>query len=294
MLYTIENDKIRVEISDKGAELQSIVGKKTGFEYLWQGDAKYWGNRATVLFPICGRLTEGKYTYEGNTYEMVLHGFARQSVFNVIAQNKESITLELKSSEDSRKIYPFDFTFRMTYALDGATVKNEFTVINEGEGDLPFSVGGHPGFNVPFADGEAFEDYFITFKEKCAPKKLVMSPTCYYTGKDEDFKLKCGKRFDLKHELFANDAIFLKETDHTVSLKSSKNKRAVTVEFSDKLTHVGFWQKPNSDAPYVCIEPWSGVPAYDGIVDDFKTKNLLTHLPAGETYENWFTITITE
>ena len=64
MLYTIENEQIRVEISDRGAEIMSIVGKKSGHEYLWQGDAKYWASRATVLFPICGRLTEGKYTYE--------------------------------------------------------------------------------------------------------------------------------------------------------------------------------------------------------------------------------------
>ena len=76
MIYTIENDSIRVQISDVGAELQSIVGKKDNTEYLWQGDAQYWSGRAYNLFPICGRLTDGKYTYQGKTYEMNLHGFA--------------------------------------------------------------------------------------------------------------------------------------------------------------------------------------------------------------------------
>ena len=78
MIYTIENDSIRVQISDVGAELQSIVGKKDNTEYLWQGDAQYWSGRAYNLFPICGRLTDGKYTYQGKTYEMNLHGFARK------------------------------------------------------------------------------------------------------------------------------------------------------------------------------------------------------------------------
>jgi galactose mutarotase-like enzyme len=294
MIYTIENEQLKVEISDKGAEIMSIVGKKTGHEYLWQGDKTYWGGRATVLFPICGRLTDGKYTYGGKTYEMILHGFSKLSTHKVIAQTKESITFELCADEESKAIYPFDFIFRMTYTLEGASLKNLFTVINEKEEDLPFSVGGHPGFNVPFIEGEQFEDYYLEFENAVPCERLVMSPTCYYTGANEPFPLKDGKIIELRHELFANDAIFLTGTDRTVSLKSKKNDRAVTVNFSDKMVNLGLWQKPNTDAPYVCIEPWHGVPAYDGKVDDFATKNLFTHLKKGETYTNEFTITITE
>lgn len=294
MLYTIENEQLRVEISDIGAEIMSIVGKKTGHEYLWQGDKTYWGGRATVLFPICGRLTDGKYTYNGKTYEMVLHGFSKLQTHKVIAQTKESITFELSATEETKAIYPFDFIFRMTYTLDGASLKNLFTVINEKEDDLPFSVGGHPGFNIPFVEGERFEDYYLEFENAVPCERLVMSPTCYYTGENEPFPLKDGKILELRHEIFENDAIFLTGTDRTVSLKSKKNDRAVTVKFSDKMNNLGFWQKPNSDAPYVCIEPWQGVPAYDGKIDDFATKNLFTHLKKGETYTNEFTITITE
>ena len=294
MIYTIENEQLKVEISDKGAELMSIVGKKTGFEYLWQGDSTYWAGRATVLFPICGRLTDGKYTYEGKEYEMILHGFSKLSTHKVIAQTKTSITSELASDEERKKSYPFDFIFRMTYTLDGASIKHDFKVINEKEDDLPFSVGGHPGFNIPFVAGEAFEDYYLEFANAIPCQRLVMSPTCYYTGANEDFPLKDGKVIELRHDIFANDAIFLTGTDRKVSLKSKKNDRAVVVEFSDKMVNLGIWQKPNTDAPYVCIEPWSGVPAYDQKVDDFATKNLFTHLKKGETYTNNFSVTIVE
>lgn len=75
MLYTIFNDFIEVTISDVGAELQSIRSKSDGTEYLWQGNPEFWAGRAYNLFPICGRLTEGRYTFEGKTYEMNLHGF---------------------------------------------------------------------------------------------------------------------------------------------------------------------------------------------------------------------------
>ncbi|MBQ7380665.1 MAG: aldose 1-epimerase family protein, partial [Clostridia bacterium] len=164
MNYIIENSAIRVEISDLGAELMSIVGKKTGFEYLWQGDAEYWSSRASVLFPICGRLTEGKYTYRGKTYEMVLHGFARKQVFTVVEQKADAITFELRPNEASREAYPFDFIFRVIYTLDGASVRTTLAVENPGKENLPFSVGGHPGFNIPFVEGESFEDYYMEFK----------------------------------------------------------------------------------------------------------------------------------
>jgi len=293
MIYTIENEQIKVDISDRGAEMMSLVGKKTGFEYLWQGDATYWASRATVLFPICGRLTDGKYTFGGQTYEMILHGFAKLSDFTVVAHNRESITFELVSSEESRKIYPFDFVLRMTYTLDGASVKTAFEVKNPMDAALPFSVGGHPGFNIPFCEGEAFEDYYLEFACKKDCRRLVMSPTCYYTGETEPMVLEDGKILRLRHELFDNDAIFLEGMCRKVSLKSTKNDRAITVNWDD-MTHVGFWQKPHTDAPYVCIEPWHGVPAYDGKIDDFATKNEFIHLPAGEVYHNEFTVTVTE
>ena len=89
MIYTIENDVLRVDIENIGAELMSIYSKKTGTEYLWQGDKKYWGSRAPLLFPICGRLYKNEYTYKDKKYEMMLHGFARKMAFTVESHSKE-------------------------------------------------------------------------------------------------------------------------------------------------------------------------------------------------------------
>ena len=79
MLYTIENKKIKVTVSDMGAEMTSLILKKTGVEYLWQGDPTYWTGHAYNLFPICGRLWEGKYTYQGNTYYAAPMSFIRDN-----------------------------------------------------------------------------------------------------------------------------------------------------------------------------------------------------------------------
>lgn len=92
-LYTLENDVISVVINSIGAELYSIKTKADGCEYLWQGDPEYWSGRSYNLFPICGRLTEGKYTYNGKTCEMNLHGFARDSEFSLIKREAGELSI---------------------------------------------------------------------------------------------------------------------------------------------------------------------------------------------------------
>ncbi len=293
MNYAIENDKLRVVVSTLGAELCSIYGKTTNFEYLWQGDENYWRGRATNVFPNCGRLWEGKYTYEGKTYELPCHGFAKLHQFEAVSFSPTKLVFRLTDNEETRKVYPFAFTLTITYTLSGCTVKTEYKVENNGEGDLPFSLGGHPGFNLPLEEGIEFEDHYLEFENKCKVKKLTLSPTCFYTGENEAFTLKGSKIIPLKHSMFNKDAIFLSGMDKTITLKSDKTERFVKVKFPE-MTHVGFWHTPYTKAPFVCIEPWNGVPGLDGIIEDFSDKTEFTHLSSGETYVNFFDIEVNE
>ena len=72
MQFTIENDQLRVTVDSLGCEVVSVEGKKDGCEYLWTGDPQFWSGHAPTMFPICGRLNEGKYFYDGKEYEMNL------------------------------------------------------------------------------------------------------------------------------------------------------------------------------------------------------------------------------
>ena len=289
--YAIENDKIKIEVTDVGAELASLVLKADGTEYLWQRDATYWASSASNLFPICGRLTEGKYTYQGNTYEMILHGFARHKEMQVIAQTENTLVFELKADAESLAQYPFAFVLQIGYELSGNTVTQTFTVKNEDDKVMYFAVGGHPGFNVPLTEGETFEDYYVEFDCVKPAKKLVMSPTCYFTGELVDFPMEDGKRIPLKHSLFDNDAIFLADMCKGVTLKSHKCDKEVHLAYP-QMQYLGFWHKPKTEAPYICIEPWYSTPAFDCKIDDLETKNQMIALPSGETYTNSFTISI--
>ena len=124
----ISNSILTVEISEHGAELQSI--KKNGKEYLWQGDAKFWGRRSPVLFPNVGRVWEDKYRHAGNTYEIGQHGFARLMEHDFVDQTADTIVLELCANEETLKKFPFEFRLVSTFTLEGDTVHHTLTVEN--------------------------------------------------------------------------------------------------------------------------------------------------------------------
>lgn len=69
---------------------------RQGTQFLWNGDEKYWRDRAPVLFPYVARLTEGCYTLYGERYSMDIHGFAKDSVFSIEEQSADSVTFCLR------------------------------------------------------------------------------------------------------------------------------------------------------------------------------------------------------
>lgn len=104
MVYELNNEKLSVQFSTLGAEMMSLKNKKTGQEYLWQGDKQYWGRRSPVLFPIVGRLKEDKYIHHDQEYHMSQHGFARDMEFACISENKEEIWFALDATPTTREL----------------------------------------------------------------------------------------------------------------------------------------------------------------------------------------------
>lgn len=290
MEYVIQNEYLTASVSDLGAELMSLKSSD-GHEYLWQGDPKYWDGRAPIMFPICGRLFNGEYTYLGKTYTLPNHGFARKSTFTLKSAAKSFITLELVPNEEILACYPFNFVFDVTFALVGNRLDVKYEVKNTDDKELIFSVGGHPAFNVPLDKGLKFEDCYVEFAKKCEAVRVDFSDTCFLTHNDPVYNENGTKRIDLTHDLFDNDAIFLYNVCKEIKLASDKTKRSVTMTF-DGMKYIGLWHAVKTDAPYVCIEPWTSVPATDGVVDNLLTKEEMIHLPCGYSYKNGYSVKI--
>lgn len=291
MIHVIENENLVVEINQTGAELFSIKSKKTGLEYLWQGNPEFWKARATVLFPVCGRMYEGKYYYDNKEYEMPIHGFAKLFDFSVEEKTEGSITLSLIGNEQTKKYYPFDFKFAVKYTLIDDKIETLYNVKNLDDKDMYFSLGGHPGFNVPFDANDKFEDYYIEFSSN-ELDKYVLSDKCFYLNKTQKFDLVDNK-LNLIHDLFDNDALFFMTNSDVVKLKSNKHANYLEVSYKD-MTALGLWHKPKTQAPYVCIEPWHGIPSDQDKIDNLSQKRQIIKLDKDKEYNTYINISVKE
>ncbi len=287
MLGTIENEYLKVSVSSNGAEFSSIINKKNGIEYLWQGDEKYWPDRAPILFPVCGRLYGFKYFHDGKEYEIGLHGFYGLSHYEIVENTATTVTFLLHEDDETLKIYPFRFNLFAKFSLFENCINVDFTVVNRGEYSMIFSIGAHPGFNVPLAENEVFEDYYIDFGSECHPEIIHN----FHDGSPfEKYPLKDGKTIPLFHSVFDEDGLFLKNTTGFAAIRSRKSDRAVEVSYHG-FKYVGIWHWPETDAPYVCIEPWYSLPLATEVKSLEDYEGLIT-LEKGKEYNIGYKIAI--
>lgn len=289
MIYTIENENIRASFSSLGGEIKSIYGKKTECEYLWQGDEAFWAGQAPLLFPICGRLLGGGYTYAGKRYEMALHGFVRKMELSLGEKTDTSITFYTEDTEETRAMYPFAFRFSVTYSLSGSTLTVDHKVENKDEKELIFALGAHPGFRVPMGDDKP-EDYALTFADHITEGTHVVFINNFTSRAWAPYALPEHK-INYSNEMFDAGSWFFTNIGDTVTLGSPVSGRFVRLDFAG-FPILGLWHAEGTSAPFLCIEPWESVPTYHDKEDALETKALMNHLIPGGTYRKAYTITV--
>lgn len=255
-MYSIQNDFIKIRVAPKGAELQSISNAITGQEYMWSGDTAFWGKYSPVLFPIVGTLKEETYYFQGKPYQLPRHGFAREMGFLLHEQEAHRLVFLLESNKDTLAKYPFNFEFYIGYTIERNQLSVSYSVINTGERDMYFSVGGHPAFRVPLFEGELYEDYYLQFNQNETAGKWPVTVDGLLEKEPVPF-LESTDRFRLSKELFYKDAIVLKHLNsNSVKLLSAKSGKGFEFDFSG-FPYLGIWAA--KDADFVCIEPWCGI-----------------------------------
>lgn len=287
MNYQIRNDKLEVSVMARGAQMCSVQDacKK---EYLWQPDEQIWADQAPTLFPYVGRLHNQTYTYKKKEYTMGIHGFAMDYEF--VCQNirDDYLVCVIENTEETRKIYPFSFQFEVHYELIDSTIRVKYVIKNKDNKAMYFGVGGHPGFKVPLGEGERFEDYYLHFPKAQSSQQIWMTDTGYVLEGKDHFALKEGNILPLRHQLFDQDAIVLTETGQEVELCGPAGT-VLTVRYPD-MPYLGLWHRPKTEAEYVCIEPWSSLPARYETIEALEEKQDLICLEAGEVYCNTWEI----
>lgn len=276
MINTLENTLIKVEVSDQGAELQSIFHKQFQIEYLWQGEASVWPRKAPVLFPIVGKVKDNTYKVAGKEYSLPQHGFARDKAFTLISSTKSSVVYRLTQSEESLKNFPFEFQLDIIYAIENSILKVEYKILNpSATADLYYSIGAHPGFNCPLVEGEKFEDYYLEF-EKAEKLNRILLDGGLRGDATESVSLTTDKKLPLAFDLFGpKDAIVVSGLNsERISLKSNKSSHGLHFDYKN-YPWFGIWSKPG---PFVCLEPWMGVADDIHSTGDFTKKESIQFL----------------
>lgn len=288
-LFQISNEMITIQVDSLGAELKSLKEVAAGREYMWSADPQYWKRTSPVLFPLVGGLKDGIYRLDGREYPMGQHGFARDMEFKLKSQVASEIWFVLESNEETLSRYPYPFVLELGYELVDKTVIVKWRVKNPAKERMYFSIGGHPAFLCPIEEGTKQTDYRIRFD---AQGQIVSSGLIdgLVNDKKIEYKLDNGSIGVTEH-LFDGDALVIEHDQvHSVALVKPDGEAYLTVTFDAPL--FGIWSPPKKNAPFICIEPWYGRCDAVGYAGDWKDREWMQALEAGETFEAEYKVTI--
>ena len=280
--FTVENEYLKLTVTTWGAQVKSVVRKCDGVEHIWQADPEVWGYHAPILFPHAGKVVDGRIEAKGKVYESGQHGFARLMEHDFVEQSADTIVLELCSNEETLAKFPYEFRLISTFTLEGDTVHHTPTVVNLDSEKLPFGIGYHPAFTVPFDDKHVATDYELRFSEMESPICINNLPTGLMHG-------------DLYHlptnimSLSVDEKLFDMDSHCMVNLKSATlglyekgSGRGVVCNIQE-FPYTLLWSKPGMPK-FICIEPWHSLPSPENGSIKWEEKAAAAVLQPGEAW----------
>lgn len=290
--YLLRYGKATAKVNAVGGELVSYIAGN-GKEYIWGGDPAAWASHSPVLFPVVGTTIDGKVKIEGKSYEIAKHGFTRKAEFTLGKHGEDFVEYTLGATPALQQQYPFDFTLHVTHTIREDGFATVFLVENQTDRVMPACIGGHPGFCCPIAAGEKFEDYELLFEKKEQVENLLAPNGGCITGKERLAEFWDTDTLHLDHKLFdKRDAlIFDGLKSRKVRLQHRTTKHGLEFDF-EKFDVLGVWTAPNKNAPYVCLEPWCGLPAIQDESGNFEDKPYVKMIRPGESFRVGYTVRI--
>lgn len=283
MEYTIQNEKIRVTVSEDGAEVISVVCLESGAECIWEGDKKVWGRHAPILFPYTGKLTNGEMLAKGSIYKGGQHGFARDVKHTLVSHTEDTLVLELKTNEETLKYFPYDFVLRSVFTLEGNTLHHKLEVENPGTDDLLFGIGYHPAFVCPFDNEHDTEDYEFRFDCMESPIALDARPNGLLSGKCYIMTTNTD-RIQLTDRLFDNDSFCMTNLkSKTLGIYEKDSDRSVVCNI-EGYPYTLIWSQLTEKIKFVCIEPWHSLPGEEGGSIEWEKRAAAAKLKTGESF----------
>ncbi|WP_437206241.1 aldose 1-epimerase [Planctomicrobium sp. SH664] len=254
-----------------------------------------------ILFPFPNRVKEGKFTFEGVDYQMPLspghpntiHGFCYDRPWRVIQQTKDSVTGQFQLSVDDpgrRAGWPADFHFEVRYRVAENRLETQFRIENVDAGPLPWGLGTHAYFKLPFGAASAPENcvFSVPVSEKWELTDCL--PTGRRVAVENRDPLRTGARFGTQP---FDDAFTGWQSDGgTVRAAILDEKAGIELTqvcdgqlFRDAVV----FTPPGRNA--VCLEPYTCIT--DAINLQARDVNAgLNVLAPGQTVQTWIAIQV--
>ncbi len=282
--HIIENDLLRVTVSDAGAELISVFDRERNAERIWTGDPAVWNRHAPILFPFVGKVTEGKYRVGDREYPMkTQHGFARDMDFECVGETPDSVSHRLSASDWTRERYPYEFSLTVTHRLEGKSLLVSWLAENNGGERMYFAIGGHPGFLMP--EGVKKEDCRIAFPGAASLRYRNVNKAGFAlpdlkTLSPEDGSAPYG-------EDIPDTWIFEDGQVKEVGILLPDGKPFVTLRCA-AFPMLAVWANPAG--PFICLEPWFGRTDDEGFRGTIDQKKDIQSLEKGEKKEYGYSV----
>jgi galactose mutarotase-like enzyme len=287
-MIEISNQYLSAGFTQKGGELRSLKTREKNTEMMWQADANWWNRTAPVLFPFVGKCKNNEYHYNGNTFSMSQHGFARDMDFEVVNLQSDSVVFQLRASDQTMQNYPFEFRLMLGYVLSGHRLQCSYYLQNTGHQNLFFSIGAHPGFRL---FGSGLSEYSLTFNDISALNRWLLTDGLL-NFETKELKLTSNK-LHLSSSLFDDDAIVLKNTSISeVLLQHHHSQHSIKMSWGE-FPFLGIWSKKQCES-FICIEPWCGIADSINGQSDISLKEGIEMLTPMQRFNRSYTIEITE
>ncbi|MDQ0198810.1 aldose epimerase family protein [Neobacillus ginsengisoli] len=247
-----------------------VDGEETLFlnkETLYNPDKNIRGG-IPILFPISGQLDNGEYEWNGKVYQMKNHGVARNNPWEVMNtkanEEQASMTLCLKSNQETKKEFPFDFELIFTYTIGAGGLDIQQQYINHSDSPMPMYPGFHPYFRTTHKDLSYITDA-KTYLDYNDMEIKVIKGSLDLTEKKESFALLDAAKREIEFEL-------------------PERKKTFVLTYGEEFKYVVLWTEKDQD--FVCVEPWMA------LTNELNRKEELVIVQPGKALKTTMRISI--
>lgn len=292
-MFSLENEYIRINVNENGGSLTSIYDKVNKNELLYQPDERSWHGQDVVIFPFVARLKNGHYKVDGEDYYMKNHGLVRYNKVTLSEKKDNMLILSFDSNDETLKEYPYKFSLKIKYILDGYKLSIRYNITNIDDKPIYYEFGGHPALKVSgyeTSDGFEYDNTKVEFDTSLEIDKYYLDDTgSYIIGKGIN---KIPREVYLKKNIISDSKTLIFDAKNIDNVILTTNGYSFKFDISEAEI-LAFWCDPKY-GDYICIEPWWGIPDIINPNLELKDKPLMHSLNPFESEEKGYTIVISK